>query len=54
MKPDYVKITRYISAHRLQKYEQVCGGDRQKNYPSIFYYINRIQTGVRHCKRKYL
>jgi len=30
MEPDYVKITRYISAHRLQKYEQVCGGDRKK------------------------
>jgi hypothetical protein len=30
MQPVYVKITKYISANRLQKYEQVCGGNRQK------------------------
>lgn len=30
MQPDYLKITKYISAHRLQKYEQVCGRNKQK------------------------
>lgn len=30
MEPDYVKIARFISANRIQKYEQVCGGDKQK------------------------